>query len=150
MTAPDPAASTLGDDLRALIRRPMFGWHPEGCDCHDGLAHGSDETDPLWPLAQRADALATEREGWQTLRNEWRQTAYDLAAERDAARAEVDTLRMLVRDLYDPDPCEFDHRGGCQAHGYLTLEPGQTCPQHDAQQVVALLDPAHAKEPTHG
>lgn len=48
----------------------------------------------------------------------------------------------LIRDLTDPEPCSFDHHGGCQAHGYLSLEPGDTCPQHDAKQWALN----HAKE----
>lgn len=27
------------------------------------------------------------------------------------------------------EPCRFDHHGGCQAHGYLSLEPGERCPE---------------------
>lgn len=40
----------------------------------------------------------------------------------------------LISDLTDPDECSFDHHGGCQAHGYLSLQPGETCPQHDAKE----------------
>lgn len=39
----------------------------------------------------------------------------------------------LIRDLTDRDPCWFDHHGGCQAHGYLSLEPGELCPQQAAK-----------------
>ena len=39
----------------------------------------------------------------------------------------------LIRDLTDPDDCSFDHHGGCQAHGYLDLRSGDTCPQLDAK-----------------
>jgi hypothetical protein len=39
----------------------------------------------------------------------------------------------LIRDLTDPEECSFDHHGGCQAHGYLNLEPGESCPQADAK-----------------
>lgn len=42
----------------------------------------------------------------------------------------------LIRDLTDSGECWFDHHGGCQEHGYLSLEPGQTCPQHDAKEFV--------------
>ena len=40
----------------------------------------------------------------------------------------------LIRDLTDPDDCWHDHHGGCQAHGYLSLEQGETCPQADAKE----------------
>ncbi len=52
---------------------------------------------------------------------------------------EIERLRRLLAELTDPDPCWFDHNGGCQAHGYLTLRPGETCPQYDAQQIRAAL-----------
>lgn len=43
----------------------------------------------------------------------------------------------LIRDLIDPDGCWFDHHGGCQAHGYLSLEPGEKCPQQEAKELLA-------------
>lgn len=49
---------------------------------------------------------------------------------------EVKELRSLVRDFLDPDPCWFDHHGGCQAHGYLDLEPGELCPQAVLKQML--------------
>lgn len=42
----------------------------------------------------------------------------------------------LVAELVDVENCSFDHHGGCQAHGYLSLKPGETCPQHDAKEFV--------------
>lgn len=48
-------------------------------------------------------------------------------------------ISVLV-ELVDPDPCRFDHHGGCQAHGFLDLAAGETCPNALAQ---ALLD-SHA------
>jgi hypothetical protein len=59
--------------------------------------------------------------------------------EVDRLRAEAERLRCLVRDLSDSDPCWFDHHGGCQAHGYLSLGPGEKCPQSEAQEIVAEL-----------
>lgn len=44
--------------------------------------------------------------------------------------------RQLVRDMVDPDPCYFDHHGGCQAHGYLSLKPGELCPHAEAKQLL--------------
>ena len=43
-------------------------------------------------------------------------------------------IRQMVADLVDPDDCWFDHHGGCQAHGYLGLKPGQICPHEEAKQ----------------
>jgi hypothetical protein len=33
------------------------------------------------------------------------------------------TLKDLVKDLADPDPCHFDHHGYCQAHGWFDTDP---------------------------
>lgn len=62
-----------------------------------------------------------------------------MAAEESLASA-VD----LVRALTDREDCSFDHHGGCQAHGYLDLQPGELCPQFEAK---ALLH-NHAKTPS--
>ncbi len=60
---------------------------------------------------------------------------------RPAALAEQgepsDQIKQLLRDLTDPDDCEFDHHGGCQAHGYLSLQPGELCPHAEAKQLIA-------------
>lgn len=60
-----------------------------------------------------------------------------LAAENDVAKAAT-----LIRNLTDPEDCRFDHHGGCQAHGYLSLEPGEKCPQQDAKDWIKSLDGA--------
>jgi hypothetical protein len=46
----------------------------------------------------------------------------------------------LLRSLLDQDECWFDHHGGCQAHGYLSLEPGEKCPQAEAKELLAAHD----------
>ncbi len=56
------------------------------------------------------------------------------ALSRAAAPEEVEKVRQMVCDLIDPDDCWFDHHGGCQAHGYLTLNPGELCPHMEAKQ----------------
>ncbi len=54
------------------------------------------------------------------------------------ARAEVEAaVYPLIRDLIDPEECWFDHHGGCQAHGYLSLKPGEICPQAAAKAWIA-------------
>lgn len=45
-------------------------------------------------------------------------------------------LLELIGDLADPDPCWFDHHGGCQAHGYLSLKTGERCPHAVAQELL--------------
>lgn len=54
-------------------------------------------------------------------------------AARLAAESIVAKASSLIRDLTDRDECSFDHHGGCQAHGYLSLEPGELCPQQEAK-----------------
>lgn len=63
-------------------------------------------------------------------------------AERDrAALLDIlDSALNLMRDLTDPDDCWFDHHGGCQAHGYLDLKPGEKCPQREAKDMLAELE----------
>ncbi|MGN7977414.1 hypothetical protein ACTJJ4_07550 [Microbacterium sp. 22195] len=48
-------------------------------------------------------------------------------------------IQQLVRDLIDRDDCEFDHHGGCQAHGYLSLQPGEMCPHAEAKAWLAKV-----------
>jgi hypothetical protein len=42
----------------------------------------------------------------------------------------------LLRDLLDDEPCWFDHHGGCQGHGYLSLKPGEKCPQQELRDLL--------------
>ena len=51
----------------------------------------------------------------------------------------VDLLKCLI----DEDDCWFDHHGGCQAHGYLSLQPGEKCPHQEAKEYLA----AHHMKP---
>jgi len=51
-------------------------------------------------------------------------------------REQLAAAIRLINDLTDPDDCWFDHHGGCQAHGYLSLEPGEKCPQREAKEMV--------------
>lgn len=60
---------------------------------------------------------------------------------------EVRSLRSLVRDFLDPDPCSFDHHGYCQAHGYLGGEP-LSCPHGRARTMLAEINALENKEPT--
>jgi len=42
----------------------------------------------------------------------------------------------LLVALVDRDECWFDHHGGCQAHGYLSLDPGELCPQFELKELL--------------
>mgnify|MGYP001575933990 FL=1 len=45
-------------------------------------------------------------------------------------------LLGLISSLVDDDECSFDHHGGCQAHGFLSLEPGEMCPNEEAKRLI--------------
>ena len=49
----------------------------------------------------------------------------------------VQVPRELLVSLVDEDECSFDHHGGCRAHGYLTLGPGELCPQMELKRRLA-------------
>jgi hypothetical protein len=57
------------------------------------------------------------------------------AAELAAA---VKPLLALISDLYDREPCRFDHHGYCQTHGWMETDP--KCPHYRA----LLIPPATA------
>lgn len=46
-----------------------------------------------------------------------------------------DPFELLGR-LVDPDDCEFDHNGGCQAHAFFADGPGQRCPHAEAKELL--------------
>jgi hypothetical protein len=48
--------------------------------------------------------------------------------------------RELLESLIEDEPCSFDHHGGCQAHGYLSLAPGEMCPQEEAKRILEAID----------
>ncbi|MFJ5294487.1 hypothetical protein [Streptomyces sp. NPDC088348] len=49
------------------------------------------------------------------------------------AHAHIEELQQLVADFIDPDPCEFDHHGYCQAHYWSAIEPA--CPHGRAKKL---------------
>lgn len=59
-------------------------------------------------------------------------------ASAEALAAEVRLLRDLLSCFADDDPCWFDHHGGCQGHGFLSLDPGELCPVAQARLAVGL------------
>lgn len=61
---------------------------------------------------------------------------YDEAIEK-AKKEAVANFINLLDELTSEEDCWFDHHGGCQAHYFLSLEPGQTCPHQDAKELIA-------------
>lgn len=66
-----------------------------------------------------------------------------------SARIAIDALqaagfyvvrRGLLDSLVEEDDCWFDHHGGCQAHGYLSLAPGEKCPQQELKELLQHTD----------
>lgn len=51
-----------------------------------------------------------------------------------------ESLLNLIRDLTNDEPCDYDHHGGCQTHGYLNLEPAERCPHDDARQILTARE----------
>ncbi len=50
---------------------------------------------------------------------------------------QVVASRDMLEALASEDGCELDHHGGCQSHGYISLEPGETCPQAELAALLA-------------
>lgn len=48
-------------------------------------------------------------------------------------------LIRVVHDLVDPTPCRFDHHGGCQEHGHLSIQPGEVCPHEEGKRLLAAI-----------
>ena len=45
----------------------------------------------------------------------------------------------LLKDLEDPEPCELDHHGNCQAHGWADMKefpPWRKCPQKRLKEIL--------------
>lgn len=64
-----------------------------------------------------------------------------VTASTDAPQPDTAKLLQLVLDLTDPGCCSFDHHGGCQEHGYLTLSPGEKCPHQEAKDTLSKFWP---------
>ncbi len=75
---------------------------------------------------------AEERAVWERRKAEAVHNTRVIRQLRDRHRA---ALRILA-DLVDPDPCSFDHHGGCLAHGHLSLQPGELCPHQEAKNLL--------------
>jgi hypothetical protein len=45
-------------------------------------------------------------------------------------------LLDLIQSIVDDEDCWFDHHGGCQGHLFLSLQPGQMCPNEEAKRLV--------------
>jgi hypothetical protein len=73
----------------------------------------------------------------------------DLRHEVERRQRRIVAAEALLRDLVDPDPCVYDHNGGCQAHGWLQGR----CAHARARALLDALPhepgPAVDSEPVH-
>lgn len=58
--------------------------------------------------------------------------------EHIAEQSSLTVSRDLLESLVSEESCRFDYHGGCQEHGYLTLEAGELCPQMELKQLLGL------------
>lgn len=94
--------------------------------------------DPNWGYIDEAD----HGEGaarWEHLGDELHEWFRARARAALVAAAEVTPpeegkLRQLIADLVGEDDCYFDHHGGCQTHGYISLKPGEMCPHQEGKE----------------
>jgi hypothetical protein len=42
----------------------------------------------------------------------------------------------LLQSLVDEGECWFDHHGGCQEHGFISLKHGEECPHAEAKRLI--------------
>ena len=74
----------------------------------------------------------------------WRR--YCKKAELDLAIFKKEIIELL-QDLEDSDPCELDHHGNCQAHGWVDMKefpPWRECPQKRLKLIlVRSISEAH-------
>ena len=52
-------------------------------------------------------------------------------------RTRLIVSRELLESLVEDSDCRFDHHGGCQEHGYLSLGWGEKCPQFELRELLA-------------
>jgi len=58
---------------------------------------------------------------------------------------EVLHLRRLLDAIVEDSDCRFDHHGGCQEHGFLWLEQGEVCPNHEARELLSRTQQGEGK-----
>lgn len=127
-----PDASAVGqiaEDLRELLTAEAK--QRQLLDIAGRQLQGAalDVTEPLREIAglrAELDALAAERD----------QLRRQLEA-AEAQPADREQLLTLIADLASDDECEYDRRGGCQTHSYLSLRPGELCPHAEARELLA-------------
>jgi uncharacterized Fe-S cluster-containing MiaB family protein len=49
---------------------------------------------------------------------------------------------VLIAELIGTDLCQYDHNGGCQMHGYFSLQDGEKCPHESALLFLERHEPS--------
>lgn len=67
---------------------------------------------------------------------------YEWAHSRDLTPHEGErAVILLAMGTFDERAvsCRFDHHGGCQAHGYLDIRPGESCGIEEVRQFLVSV-----------
>ena len=130
----------------ALPRRPGpelggVGWGVAGSGALDLLCDPASELSPLLRRGTRFGPCISSQTGYgvrmlsgQASSPGWGRT-YEDEGTIEVVRNRP-ALLDLISSLIDDGECRFDHHGGCQEHGYLSLEPGEMCPQEEAKRLI--------------
>lgn len=96
----------------------------------------TDEFDRL--LSRFEDAsIALHVEQTRSAQDRWEVAGDAIRAELDRlSKGRTALLRLLGR-FAELTACTFDNGGGCQAHGVLSLGPGEQCPHAEAKALLA-------------
>lgn len=105
-----------------------------------GWFDGDRDDDPPWFPERRIEIADHLRDVRQLLAEHAAATAR--VAELDGFQLQAEGAIELLADLADPDSCHYDHHGGCQAHGYLSLANGEQCPHSLARAFLAAARPS--------
>lgn len=138
-------ADVIEQDWLERVNSALFGYDQGTLDVRGvaGLLAGTDAVDVEGLASAIFEAsheppLPDDESGMAEARVKARSWATAYLTHRGAEGVK---LRDLIECLIDPDPCWFDHDGGCQAHGYISLEPGEMCPHAEAKEWLATTPP---------
>lgn len=90
----------------------------------------------VYPLAIRCGLGAIRTQDGEFIAQA-RTLVPELVSALREAQANAAAARQIIEELTDPDPCSFDHHGGCQAHGFFDLTPENPCGHEKAKRFLA-------------
>lgn len=130
--------------IRAVLRSIFADHYPEESNPHaDAESEYAAERVAIAArdLTDAVNALAPDRRpiGWHKLG--------DPKPAEAAKPVNLTQLLDLIEALTDSGECRFDHHGGCQEHGYLSLESGEKCPHAEAKELLANRPATITTEP---